>query len=326
MINKIRWKLIYRRILSQIFLTMVSTLLSLYGAERFYSSLPPKSDSFNASRMSRRWFARYWHPINSLGYRDVEHSFQSLHNKRVLYVVGDSFTAGHGINHVEDRFSNILQKKIGPDWEVVNISQCGWNTWNELPAMRKYPASPSAIVLAYYLNDIKEPRWNDYHKRRYIPRLIKYLMKNSYLADSLYWRAFRYVFAKSLSQQYWSFYQRSYADQKILVRHENELAEFVEFAKQHKAPLLVVIIPDLANISTSMAFTNKIVDFFRGKGVDVLDLGIYLKERPLSNLIVNSMDWHASVELHKEIAFRILPFIKNIAFKKKVASSVSSNR
>ena len=54
-----------------------------------------QSDGFNLTLSSRNWFARYWQPINSLGYRDVEPRAPRPGEKFVL-VVGDSFVAGHG--------------------------------------------------------------------------------------------------------------------------------------------------------------------------------------------------------------------------------------
>ena len=48
---------------------------------------------------------KYWKPINSYGYRDIEHV--NLKEKKLPFVVGDSFVAGHGIKNYKDLFSNV---------------------------------------------------------------------------------------------------------------------------------------------------------------------------------------------------------------------------
>ncbi|MEN6422361.1 MAG: hypothetical protein ABFD76_10490, partial [Smithella sp.] len=67
----------------------------------------PRSHSADYTLASKLWYAKYWKPINSLGFRDNE----PANNNHVILFVGDSFTAGHGLKSVEDRFSNIVGKE-----------------------------------------------------------------------------------------------------------------------------------------------------------------------------------------------------------------------
>ena len=114
----------------------VSTFVYLFLALEiiFYSSFAI-SDTFGFTLASQRWQERYSHPMNSFGYRDVEHSATDFDNKKVLFVVGDSFVAGHGISQTENRFSNILQRNLGGQYVVVNIAKNGWNTADEYQAI-----------------------------------------------------------------------------------------------------------------------------------------------------------------------------------------------
>src|SRR5262245_38712848 len=57
-------------------------VLTLTGSSIFYLLLIVEfgfglfflqSDNLGYTLASKRWSARYWHPINSLGYRDIEH-------------------------------------------------------------------------------------------------------------------------------------------------------------------------------------------------------------------------------------------------------------
>lgn len=62
----------------------------------------PRSHGVGHSLGSNLWFGYYWKPLNSFGYRDRE---PDPSRPSVLFL-GDSFTAGHGINHKKDRFSD----------------------------------------------------------------------------------------------------------------------------------------------------------------------------------------------------------------------------
>jgi hypothetical protein len=101
----------------------VSTIIYLFLALEilFYSSFAV-SDTFGFTLASRRWEERYWRPINSFGYRDVEHNLTELGNKKVLFVVGDSFVAGHGISQTENRFFEYPAAEFG--WAVCGCEYC----------------------------------------------------------------------------------------------------------------------------------------------------------------------------------------------------------
>ncbi|MHC4846604.1 MAG: SGNH/GDSL hydrolase family protein, partial [Planctomycetota bacterium] len=79
-------------------LLMLASLLLLAGVlESLAYLFGDHSDDNNRTFASRLWHERHWKPINSLGFRDVEHMGEDHAGKRVLFVVGDSFMAGQGI-------------------------------------------------------------------------------------------------------------------------------------------------------------------------------------------------------------------------------------
>src|SRR5205807_6672825 len=76
--------------------------------------------------------------------------------RRRLTFVGDSFTAGHGIKRVEDRFANRL-RALHPDWEVHVLANVGLDTQGEINLLnkvfyRRYQLDE--VVLVYCLNDV----------------------------------------------------------------------------------------------------------------------------------------------------------------------------
>ena len=86
-----------------------------------------QSDGFNLTMSSRKWFERYWQPVNSLGYRDVEPAPRK-DGEKIVMVLGDSFAAGHGVDNAADRFGDVLGRKLGQGWRVVNAAKIGWDS------------------------------------------------------------------------------------------------------------------------------------------------------------------------------------------------------
>ena len=77
------------------------------------------TDSLEYTKVCKRWFKRHWRE-NTTGFRDNVDYFNAIEpGKRRVTFVGDSFTAGHGVKEVEDRFVNRLRKAHpgmgGPD-------------------------------------------------------------------------------------------------------------------------------------------------------------------------------------------------------------------
>ena len=116
-------------------LAFLVTLLLLAG-ELYFRFVFDSTDSFFFTKASERWQQRHWHE-NALGVRDdLIYSFPLPAGRRRISFVGDSFTAGHGINDVNDRFVNIL-RRTHPDWEVHMLAGTGWDTGEELATLSK---------------------------------------------------------------------------------------------------------------------------------------------------------------------------------------------
>ncbi|RMF06935.1 hypothetical protein D6764_01060, partial [Candidatus Woesearchaeota archaeon] len=89
---------------------------------------------------------------NSEGFRGPEWNL-SRHHK--ILILGDSFTAGHGVNYNES-FPAVLQKSL-PSWSIIGLGVAGYSQKQELPLLRKYSKiKPDIVILAYYINDPAE--------------------------------------------------------------------------------------------------------------------------------------------------------------------------
>ena len=102
-----------RRAAVNLTMVLVSSVATLLSVEVVFRYVFIRSDSWVFTLSAHKWFERHWKPINSMGFRDVEHSSASLAGKRVVMVVGDSFVTGFGIEDPADRYTNILGKRLG---------------------------------------------------------------------------------------------------------------------------------------------------------------------------------------------------------------------
>jgi len=92
---------------------------------------------------------------NSRGFRDREREYGKAAKKRIV-VLGDSTAWGWGVE-AEERFSDVMEK-ILRGWEVINLSQAGYSTDQELLVLEteglKY--TPDIVLLLFDRNDVAE--------------------------------------------------------------------------------------------------------------------------------------------------------------------------
>jgi len=281
-----------------------SVLLAFLALELVVSHLFITSDNFSFTLHSKRWFQLYWEPENDLDYRDDE--YKDLDKKKLLFVVGDSFVAGHGIKDYRDRFSNVLGVHMGEDWATLNIARNGWNTAEEFAAVITHPYKPDAIVLSYFLNDIEDAAVRHGIKRPQLigkpPAIIRKIVDKTYLFNYLYWRHARRANSAQMIAEYGKFRDTLYADARVWATHVEELGLFVEYAQKHKVPLVVVIFPDLFNVAGTAAHCRRVHDFFVAAGFPVLNLADVFAGRSPQDIVVGTYDGHPNPAAHREVA------------------------
>jgi lysophospholipase L1-like esterase len=133
---------------------------------------------------------------NELGFRSIRLAAKTSGRRR-LVVVGDSWTFGPEVRF-DEVFTQQLQgmlDRAGPSWEVVNLGMMGWNTANELAALRVLlpTLKPDLVVICPTSNDIDDSYviWNG--------RLVRggfdsgAIFRHSYEYERRWVEAFRHV-------------------------------------------------------------------------------------------------------------------------------------
>ena len=101
---------------------------------------------------------------NDLGFRTIP--TEKPEGVKRIVVVGDSWTFGQGVRY-EETFAYELQKMLNRKdnvWQVYNLSMPGWNTANQLAALRAFFSllQPDVVVFCPTSNDIDDSHsvWN----------------------------------------------------------------------------------------------------------------------------------------------------------------------
>ncbi len=287
----------------------------ILGAEFYFRFFFKQSDSFGVTLASKAWTKEYWH-YNSLRYRDYEHPLSRLSKKKVVFVVGDSFVAGEGLENMDDKFSSVLGRRLGDEWEVVTLARCGWATERELKAIIAYPyKTPKTIILSYYINDIHGAAFKNgdsfpdlFNKP---PKILENAINNSFLFNFIYWRVYRILNADK-GGVYWEWLKKNYSSEKVWQTHKKELLDIVNYSRGKNIDLVILVFPNLKQIQASKAFTSKVIDLMKSENIKVIDVAtkLALDKRDPAELVVNPVDAHPSVKLNREIGEMLIEYIK----------------
>lgn len=294
-----------------IFFSVYIMFLILEGIFSFVA----RSHGDGSSLASRLWFSKYWEPVNHLGFRDVE---PQISDSMILFV-GDSFTAGHGINKIEDRFSDqvkqyILKNKISNS--VVNIGMCGYDTDQEYDVMTKFidqhKKKTKTIVLLYFGNDISETtkKQNLFFNVALNPLSDLNIVTQALIQGSFFIN-YIYYLSPPIHNNYILFLKDAYNNESLFSKHLEELQKFVDYSQKNNIQLIAVIFPFLQDLKLSESlYTHKIKTFFESQNIDCIDVASLAVKIPTTKRLVNKNDAHASVEVNHLVAQEIIKKIK----------------
>ena len=112
-------------------LSLLMLLAAITASELGFACFADFSDTFNITNVSKRWLSIHIdNERNNEGFRDRNPfmKYVSPGQKRIVFL-GDSFTAGHGIKKIDDRFTDRiaawLEEKQPGKYVVANLGEPG---------------------------------------------------------------------------------------------------------------------------------------------------------------------------------------------------------
>ncbi len=267
------------------------------AGEIYYRFFYDTTDALYYTKVSQRWFQRHWH-TNSNGIRDnMEYPAPLTPGKRRITFIGDSFTAGHGIRDIEDRFVNRI-RRAHPEWEVHMIAMPGFDTGNELESFTRLLQANyevDIVVLVYCLNDISDmmPEFYDAVNRlRADARQSGWLQRNSYFVNILYHRL--NVRREPIMKDYFSFVGAGYRG-PLGDRQKERLKALHDLVQSHKGRLVVVTFPFLNALGSRYDYrdVHAMLDrYWQTLHVAHLDLLPLYEHLPPQKMTISPYDAH----------------------------------
>ena len=320
-----------------IFVSGLSLLFILFLLEGVFMFVPKSYGKGDPNNLAERlWFTKYWE-VNELGYRDVKFDPKSDQNKFKIAILGDSFVAGHGIKNVNDRFSNILESKLGSSaYRVYNMGLNGADTQTEFDRLVTFPIKPNLIILVHYPNDIERvpdrsitSSFNEDKIARVHARLLNITLWSSLIQNSYLLNYFHYKFESSakiypnshrgkttadhmMEERNKANYQAFYLREEMFNEHLRNLSRFVSLTEREGIPMMLMLLPETwdETIDYSAEYVNKPINqLFSQLGVPVLDLYNLLKEISIEERVVSNRDAHLSVHSNEQIGSRLYEFV-----------------
>ena len=288
--------------------------LLLLGGEIWFRYFCDRSDALSYTKLSQRWFERHFHNNSGQCRDDIDYIPAITPGTRRLSFLGDSFTAGHGVKDVNDRFANIIRSN-NPTWEVHALARPGFDTGTEnkfLEVILTEGYQFDEVVLVYCLNDISDlyPEWMDAVKK--INEAADggtWWFRYSYFLNTLYFLNERRN--NPSMKDYFSFIKEGYQGDKWQEQKER-LKRFHEIIKANGGKLRVVTFPFMQNMGNDYDYSeaHKALNaFWAEQSVPHLDLLPAFLKFSGKDLVVNPHDPHPNEKAHEVAAVEIEKFL-----------------
>ena len=312
--GKPRW---WKLVLGNLLVFLLAGSLAALAGESYYRFWYDSTDSFAMTKTCLRWFDRHYE-VNTFAVRDDRNYRRTPEaGKRRITFVGDSFTAGHGVADVHDRFANRI-RKAHPEWEIHVMARLGLDSGDELKLLEELVKGGyklDQVVLVYNMNDINDvnPDWERRFaiiNERYKRQRPGFLVEHSYLLNTLYYRMWTFVFPEIFD--YYRGTREAYLG-PLWETHSRRLKAMRDLVQSHGGRLCVATFPFLNLLGPNYAYRDvhkKLDDYWRSIGVPHLDLLPVYESHTARELMVNSSDAHPNELAHALAAEAIGPFLE----------------
>ncbi len=302
------------KIVKYCIIAVYSFLMIFYLLEGFFTFYPKSHSTGNTALSNVSWSKYYGYPKNEYNFRGSP--IGDLTGKKKIYVIGDSYTCGWGINDADDRYPEILEEKLGGDYRVINMGVPGFSIKEKLYVLHEfidvYPMEkPELIILQYLVNDIIDPSVESNLETYPIPNIIsKYFVMNSFLFNYIYWSS-----PRSFNDDYTDYLISSHWQENFWIeKHLHYLVGFVQLCKEKEIPLIVVGFPFLNSVDKTCPIVSSVGQIFSNFDTEFINTCEFIQGIPKEKLEVHCNDNHPSIYLHRLIASKLYERIKQSNF------------
>ena len=315
-------KIIIKKILLSLLFTILIIILTYALFEAYFRYVYDASDGLGFLKVNERWRNRHV-VYNNYFMRDKNFDVNKKEGIVRIGILGDSITFGGGIENINDRFSNILEKKLkdsGHNVEVYNLGKPGYDTEGEIQVYEGIKnLNFDIIVWEYFLNDIqllgKSTGTPIIVKNSKTGKLAQFLSEKSFLFDFLYWRTSQ-RYNKTLGELRNADLER-YHDADQLKLHQQEISAFLKNLHKENKKVMIIIFPFLYFLGQYYPAEDVheiMSNHFKQNEVEVIDLKGYLKGNNGRDLWASEFDSHPNEYVHKIAASKlyekILPLVE----------------
>jgi len=285
-------------------LSLGMLLVLVTAGEMAFACFADFSDTFSVSNVSKRWLAVHVEgEKNENGFRDRNEltTFVPGGKKRIIFL-GDSFTAGHGIRRMEDRFTDLVAARFEREqpgkFVVANMALPAYDALSVVELARaellQKHYEMAACVYVYNLNDVDtfDPHTAESLKTIQNSEPTFFLFRDTYLLNWLYFRLV--AFRNAGAQSYYENLRRSY-ESVPWRRVQNLLTNLHRQCVDQGVDFRMVIFPFVSDVGENYPFRaahERIVDFCKTEKIPVLDLEPIFRSHAGENLVVSRFDGH----------------------------------
>jgi hypothetical protein len=322
----VRWLLLARRrfkdqpgrlrlVHAGLSLWMLLAVLTL--GEVYFAFVYDTTDSFNTTNTSAVWYRRHVR-LNNEDFRDA----RNLERERPagttgIWFIGDSFTLGHGVPRVEDRFSDrvaaALEREAPGKFVVNTLADLGAHTetmrvWLQTFWEHGYEP-PEVVVYVLCLNDIQPFLPESVESDRPPRRFWDPVVDRSFLLDFVRSRLWE---RRAGARDWYGDMAQGYTGepgQRLL----QEIDRLHGLCRSHNVELRVVIFPFLHNLGPDYPFAaahRRIATHCRDTEIPVLDLRPVLEPHRAEGLMVNRFDSHPNERAHALAAQEVVGMLR----------------
>ena len=248
------------------------------------------------------WMQYNWHPRNEAGYRDG--SLEIWKNNQVIkiLILGDSFTAGNGIENIEHRYDKVLERILnntsqGEEQYSVRIAaDQGWGLKREVMAFKEFPIKPNVVIYQALDNDLEEiaelEQNSDWVRLKeeisHYPVLGKAYFSISFVCGALPFLWINPDLAKT--------YHGLMSENSLMTLYTLELHKLKTYCDSNHSRLIVFDVSLFTQ--ESEIFSKRLREYCDKNKIEYNDILDIIRLYPMKDLRVNILDSHPNEKAH----------------------------